>query len=306
MIFSSIREGFILANRNLHLVAVKVVIALIGLLSLLFFIGVPVIVGILYLGFDLGRLQDMGPLVMVDPLNFIRNYAGLLALFGASLLIYLTFVSTIWLYAVSGILGVLSQSAIYPGRKFGLSDFFRAASANFGRLLRVLSLVLLLVIFALSIAAAISVASVVLSHGNGGSSVLVLFLRTFVSVLALVLAVVTAMAGFVVTVFSMVIAVVEQSSASASIKRTFTFIMQRPSAIIFPVLLWIVLLFLYGAFYMLQSTLHFIPVIGTILNIGAYFINLAFQSYISVAIWGILLAFYIQHQGLTNEDLKQD
>jgi hypothetical protein len=293
MIFASIKEGFALANRNLTLVAVRVAVALISLLTVIFFVGVPVIVGILYLGFDINRIQELLPSVAVDPLSFFAHYAGLLALLGVSLLIYLTLISIIWLYTVSGVLGVLRESAREPGRKFGLSDFFRAASTDFGRLLRVLSLVLLIVIAALTGSAAMSLVSVFLFHSNGGGSVFVIFMRTFVSVFALVMAVVAGIAGFVITIFSMVITVVDGSGAAESIKRTFAFIGQRPSAVMFPLILWIVLAFVHGAFYMVQSVLHFIPVVGTLLNIGAYFINLVFQSYISVALWGMLLAFYL-------------
>ncbi len=133
MMIECIKEGFHLANRNYQLVFLRIIVVIINFISLLFFLGLPIIVAVAYMGFDLSHAVDLLPDLMENPFDLLSKYLGLVFLIGISFIFYLTFVSTIILYSLGGTLGVLRNSAVNIQYRFSLSSFFKEANNIFSR-----------------------------------------------------------------------------------------------------------------------------------------------------------------------------
>ena len=182
MFAECIKEGFRLTHRNWQLIIVRLAFSFINLISLGFFLGIPVIVAILYLGFDLAHAMDILPYIMKNPIEYASRYLGLIFLIFIAIIMYLVFSSLLLLYILSGTLGVLKCSAVDEGCRFRLSLFFEEAGKNFAGLFWLISALMagfmvIMILFAFVGGAGMTV---IKSVGDTGMSVQV-FLKYFIT-----------------------------------------------------------------------------------------------------------------------------
>jgi len=291
MIRECVREGFYLANKNIQLVVICVVVSVIHLISLVVFLGLPVIAAILYLGFDLAQAKDMFPFLATNPFDFISQYLGLIALMLISFLLYLSFSSLLFLYALSGTLGVLKWSAVNVQYSFSLSSFFKEAGINFSRILWLISLVLL--VMTVVCIGVIITGGLAAAHANTmmetGSTV-ELFFSSFVFLSMVIFSILVLLAGLVFGVYSLVVLVTEQEGVLDSIGRTFNFLRQTPGAFLYYLILIAGFIAVYAVFYGLQIFLSVVPFIWPL----AYTLSVLFQSYLAMVLWSSLIVYYVK------------
>ena len=130
MIIESIKEGFALTNKNLQVTVIRVVSAIISFITLIFSLVIPLIAAMIYLGLDIASAQHMWPFLLQNPFAFVSRYLGVIMLFGFSLICYLSFVSMLFIYVLSGSVGVLRNAAVNLNFTFRLSTFFMEAGQN--------------------------------------------------------------------------------------------------------------------------------------------------------------------------------
>ena len=292
-----IKEGFLLTNRNLPLVFIKIIASIINTGGVFLFIAIPIMVAVTYLGFDIERLRDIIPALINNPFEFISNYMILLALIILSILFYIVLSSLFLLYVFGGVLGTLRLSIVEPDFRFSLRTFFTEAGMSFGRLIRLLSLLSLIALpfgFFLIVSNGISIffyRSITPDLGFTDT-----FLRTFMAVLIFIFSLIIGFTGLTVGVYSFIISVAEKKGAFSSISGAFQFVRERPGAVLFYLLLIVMILTLSMILYVFQMPLHLNPTGGILTGISIYILNLLFQSYISVVIWSSLLAFYLKYR----------
>ncbi len=295
MILECIKEGFNRANQNLQLVLIRIAVTIINLVSLFIFIAIPLVIAALYMGFELAHARELLPYLLGNPFEFISRYLGLILLIGFSFLLYLTFVSMLFLYMIGGTLGVLRSSAENIGYKFSLSSFFMEAKQNYWRLFRLIFLVSLgctALFIALVLFGGISAAIVqVLTAGRG---VMEVFFNSFVLVSMISFSIIYILACIVFSAYSMVISVTDGTDSMECIKRTFDFLKQRPGAILF----FFILLVGGGGvnfmFFILKMPFSMVPVLGQMMNIVLTLFSAVFQGYIAIVIWSSLIAYYLK------------
>ena len=295
MILECIKEGFNRANQNLKLIMIRITVMIINLFSFFVFLAVPLIIAVLYMGFDLAHAGDLLPYLAGNPFEFISRYLGLVLLVVVSFVFYLTFVLTLFLYVLGGTLGVLRSSAVNVRYKFSLSSFFREAKQNFGRLFRLIFLVSLgctALFIAFVLSGGIFVAIVqVLTAGRG---VLEAFFNSFVMISITSFSIIYILACLVFSGYSMVISVMNGMDSMGCIKRTFDFLKQRPGAFLF----FFILLIGGGSvnflFFILRMPFSMVPVLGQMMNIVLTLFSAVFQSYIAIVIWSSLMAYYLK------------
>ncbi len=298
MILESIKEGFNLANQNLQLVLIRITVTIINLVSFFIFLAVPLVIAVLYMGFDLAHAGQLLPYLVGNPFEFISRYLGLILLIGSSFLLYLTFVSILFLYVLGGTLGVLRASTENIGYKFSLSSFFMEAKQNFGRLFRLIFFVFLgctALFIALAVFGGIFIVIVqVLTAGRG---VMEVFFNSFLMVSITTFSIIYILACLVFSAYSMVISVTNGTDSMDCIKRTFDFLKQKPGAFLF----FFILLIGGGSvnfmFFILKMPFSMVPVLGQMMNIVLTLFSAVFQSYIVIVIWSSLIAYYLKITG---------
>lgn len=295
MIFECIKEGFVLTNNNLQLVLVRVAAAIMNLFSFFIFLGIPVIAAIAYLGLDISGARDMFPSLLANPFDFVSRYLGLVILLSASFVFYLLFFSVVILYVLSGCVGVLSNAAVNVEYTFSISSFFREANQNFIRLMWVLSIVLiilsaLLLVFLL-IAGVVSAAVQALS---GTGTTIEVFFSAFMLISAIIIGALVSFASIVFSVYSVVVSVVERTGAIDSIKKTAGFLMDKPEALLYCLLLFAGAVVLSLLSFALKIPFSMVPLIGPAMGIGVSLLSIVFKSYISIAVWASLIVYYVK------------
>jgi len=295
MIVESIKEGFAHTNKNLQIVLIRIAMTVVNLFSLFIFLGVPLIAAVVYLGLDIAGARDLLPFLLENPFEFVSRYLGILVLTGASFICYLLFSSLLKLYVLSGCLGVLRNTAVNLQYTFSLSSFLNEANQNFFRLLRVLSLVVIvlggmLFVF-LIIAGAVTAAVQSLS---GGGTTIDMFFRSFVVVSTVIFGMIIFLAAIVVSVYSLVASVVERGGAADSMKRTAGLLKDKPAAFLFCIAVLAAALVCNIAFFALKIPFSVLPLLGAAMSMVIVPLSVAVQSYIAIAVWASLTAYYIK------------
>ncbi len=295
MMTESIREGFSIAGRNLHLVLLRVGVTIINVSGFFVFMAVPVAVAAAYMGIDLTHARDLLPSLIDNPFEFVSRYLGLVLLVGTAFVFYLTFASLLLLYALSGILGVLKNAALDVHYRFSLRSFFSEANGNFLRLLWLASLLFGCLTVALTVAvAAGGILAAAAQTFSGGERTIEVFLRSFALVSIIVFTIIIFIAGTVFSVYCMVASVVEKKGAVDSVKSTFVFLKKKPEAFLFYIILIAGIVAASLVFFILGLPFRVIPVLAPVMNIALSLMNIVFQAYLMVVMWGCLIVYYIR------------
>jgi len=289
MFAECIKEGFRLTHRNWQLIIVRLAFSFINLISLGFFLGIPVIVAILYLGFDLAHAMDILPYIMKNPIEYASRYLGLIFLIFIAIIMYLVFSSLLLLYILSGTLGVLKCSAVDELCRFRLSLFFREAGKNFSGLFWLITVLMAGFMVTMVLFAVIGGAgmTVIKSIGDTGMSVAV-FVKYFITSAYFIFGIIFLFATLVFTAYSITVSVVEGTGTMESIKRAYYFLIGRPGAFIFYMILLAVLL-----------VTNFVFVSFSIIPFIAPLINIVLQKYLVIAVWSSLMVFYMKNTNHT-------
>jgi len=298
MFTECIKEGFRLVNRNLQLVFLRIAVNIINLTGLFIFLGIPVIAAVALLGFDLAQAKDLVPMLARNPFEVLSRYLGLALIVGTAFIFYLLCASLFILYALGGIIGVLKNAAVNVQYRFSLSSFFREAGMNFSRLFWLMSLLLLIFLMLLIVlvfSGGIIVAVQQIFAGAEGS--IEIFFNSFIALSVVILGAIIFIAYFIFCVYSIAASVVEECGPMDSIKRSINFLLRKPGAFLFYMLLIIGLITVNLVFYGAQLSFHMIPVLGSFMSIFAYLISAFFQSYLLIGVWGSVLVYYLKGSG---------
>ncbi|UCH79718.1 MAG: hypothetical protein JSW20_08135 [Nitrospiraceae bacterium] len=291
MIIETIKDGFRLANRNLPLVVVRIIVTVINFAGLAVFLGLPVLIAIAFLGFDLAQAKDLLPSMMDNPFDVVSRYLGFVFLLVAAIMLYMVFSSLLILYSFSGIMGVLRSAAVNTQYTFKVSSFFREAGRNFPRLFRVLSLVLLmtlaLIIFTLIIG---GISATIMNTISGTESTIEVFFSSFITIFIAIMSIVIILASIIFTVYSLVISVVTMEGATASISSAYNFIKEKPQALVFSIILFFGMIAVNAVFFSLQIPIQFMPFMTPFV----YLLNALGQSYLIIVMWSSLILYYIK------------
>ena len=294
MIIECIKDGFALTNRNLQLVVIRIVVSVINVIAFGIFLGIPVIIAIAYLGFDVAHAGDMLPYMADNPLEFVSRYLGLAVLLLFAFLLYLCFASMLFLYTLGGTLGSLRNSFSNTGLTFTLPSFFREANANLSRLFWLLSLVSLGIMILLIAFALIGGTMVlVMSSVSATDGTLNMFLRSFAAMFMIIICVIILLLSVLFSIYTAVISVAEEKGAMESVKITLGFLQSRPQALLFFIVLMLAIIAASLVFFSVQIPLQIIPFISVV----TFLINSCFSSYLAVVMWGALVTYYMRASG---------
>jgi hypothetical protein len=291
MIIETIKDGFKLANRNLQLVVVRIIVTIVNFASLIIFLGLPVLVAIAFLGFDIAQAKDLLPSIMDNPFEVVSRYLGLISLTLAALIVYMILSSLLILYSFSGIMGVLRSSAVDTQFRFKVSSFFKEAGKNFSRLFRLLSLVLLISMSFITATLIIGgISAAIMKSVSGAETTIEVFFSSFVTIFIVIMSILIILASIIFAVFSLVISVVTMEGALASMSRAYSFIKDKPQSLLFCIILFLGIVTANAVFFSLQIPMQFMPFMMPLV----YLLNAFGQSYLIIVMWSALIMYYMK------------
>lgn len=289
MMIECIKEGFHLANRNFQLVFVRIMLTIINFLSLLIFLGVPIIAAVAYMGFDLTHAVDLLPGLIENPLDFLSKYLSVVFIIGMSFILYLIFASVIILYSLGGTLGVLKNSAVNVQYRFSLSSFFREANSIFSRLFWLVS-ILSLISLGLFIAVIIfaGIAAGFIQGFSRAETTLEVFFSSFAFLSITIFSIILFFCCFMFTIYSILCLVIEGKGSMDTIKNTFNHLKKTPQAFLFFIILFLGAVAVNLAVFIIMIPLGMLPFVNIIL----YIMSVIFQNYLAIVVWSALTVYY--------------
>ncbi|MDO8281412.1 MAG: hypothetical protein Q7U10_02100 [Thermodesulfovibrionia bacterium] len=293
MFTESINEGFRLTHRNPQLIYIRIALVFINIAIFLIMVGAPVFTAASRIGMDMAHAGDLFYTFLKDPVEIFSRYLGFLLIIFISFIICLTFISLLHIYVLSGTLGVLKKSAIVKGYRFSFSSFFKEAGDHIFPLMWMICLTTTVFFIISVIFFILSIIGMDIKESISGRGLFIKdFMISFSVLFVIVFGLIASVASLIFTVYSMVVAVVETGGVISAAKKTFAFLMDKPSAFIFLIVLIAgfiganVILLLFSAPLSMLS--------GIKISIAAAVLNSILQSYMMLVMWSALTAFYIK------------
>ncbi|MBI5740727.1 MAG: hypothetical protein HZA16_08395 [Nitrospirae bacterium] len=286
-----LKEGFRLANRNIGLVFIRMFAGLINVLGLLFCLGLPAVVAVLYLSFDLAHVDRLLPYFTDRPLDFLSRYMGFLFFLGLSVISYLLFASIVIIYSLGGVLGALRNSAVSEQYRLSLSSFFREANKNFPRLFRLVfieSLMFGALVSALLAAGAAAVSAA--RDFSGSGSLPEVFMNSFALLTIAVFGLIVFFLSLVFMIISAIVSATEGRGSRDTLKKTTAFLKKNPQAFLFSLILLTGVIAANAGQIIIKLSFPMFFGGGFLLLIA----GAVLQNYLTVAAWSCLLVYYLK------------
>lgn len=305
MFLEAITEGFRLTHRNLQLVYLRIVLILINIAVFFLFIVMPLFGVIQGWGMDISEPGRFLNHLLHDPLGLISNYLWSLLLFLLSFIIYLFFVTILYLYYLSGSLGILVNSALDPSCCFSLSSFFAQARKNFMNLIWLTSII---GIFFLTLIVIFFITAFVAGGGMHARGMgffenfLASFLSYFVSIFGFLFLIILV----VFMAYSIVAAVAECGGVTSALKKAFAFLIKKPSGFFFYAVLLSGVILASAAVFLFEISVSTASDGNFAAALLTAFLNLFLHSYIMVVMWACLVVFYVRAFGRKSVPLTYD
>ena len=289
------KNGIKLVNRNLQLVAIQAGLMLIDCIGFFIIVGIPLGIAFVIFGLDLTGLKELGRVfsTLKNPMDLLTRYFGLVVIVLISLLIYITMVTTLWLFVFAGTTGIIGGAVVDPGRKFTLGGFFREARRFFVPLMWFSLLIGLIFIAAALVMGLLSGgAAAVVSAAKSQDSTLALFLGIFSSLLLILIGVVLVLGIFATAVYGVAVIYFRGEGAMRSLVTAAGYLWDRPDAF------WLYVLLICGyvlTSFMLMLVVYpfsLIPFFGPIIYFPSRIVSYVIQGYLGLLIMGVVFSYY--------------
>ena len=301
MTFSeSIKEGFGAINHRWQLVLIRVLASVVNLAAFFIIVGIPLFIAIMVAGIELAA-SNAGQFLASLKDAFERGYVWIAALVLASLLLYAIFAAFVWMYVISGSMGIIARTLENRKEIFRVKLFHIEARRHFTPLA---NFYLLLGMFMLG-------AFIVLGVAVGGAVYLSDALKEASSFLGLMLEVILnlfiALAGLFAVYGSMTLGsygagavVLDGEQAWPALKKAVKFLSEHPWGF------WGYSFFLtaYGMAMFLLFVIGYpfklIPIIGVVIMLPYQIASYALGRYLGLSLVGSAFSYYFRNTRTKN------
>lgn len=290
-----IKEGFRVINRNLPLVLIQIGVMVISFLAFIFLVGIPVAIGIIYLGIDLVRFKDVIS-DLKDPIEILSQYSGLAIFLVTSFALYLTAVTCLALFVFGGNMAVIKDSIKDPSVKFSFKKFLVEGKRYFLPLCwlaLILGIFFLIFIFVLGIF--VGAAIVLLAPYKDDIGIFLIVIAILSGIILLLIALIGFLLLLALSLYAVIALVVDELKAWKAIKRAVSFMREH---FLESIGFYLLLIAGYIGAVLLIMLVNFpfsmIPVIGPILNLPLQLVTYIIQIYLGLVMMASLIVFYVR------------
>lgn len=292
-----IKEGFRLTHKNWQLVLIQITVMFIIFIGFIVFVGVPLAIAFVYFGVNLISVKDFIN-IFKNPMEFFSRYSGLAIFIIAALTVYVCLVSILSIFAFGGTLGVLRNSSVDKEYKFSLSSFLKEGKGLFLSMLGFAVIILLAFIttsFILGILTGVGF-SIVGEYGKGGTF-FVLFISYLSAMLLITSGIIVSLCVLALFAYAITILAVEKTGPLTAFRKSFSFMRDKPTAILFYVVLLGGYMLTNFSLVLLNYPFTLIPIIGFFINIPYQIFSYVLLNYLVIVVSSSLIGFYIKMRG---------
>ncbi len=291
----AIKSGFSLVNRNLQLVAIQAGLMIVNCVAFFIIVGIPLGVAFVIFGLDLtgfGQLKQILATVQ-NPADLLSKYFGLVLIVLISFLVYITVITTLWLFVFGGAVGVIGRSLLEPSRKFTMRGFFTEARQLFAPLMWYSLLIGLIFIAAAFVLGFLSGGvAVIVSAARSHDSTLALFLGIFFSLLLVLFGLSLIVGILAAAVYGVAVIFFGREGTGKSFRNAVAYLWNHQNAF------WLYALLLFGyalASFVLMLVVYpfnLIPFVGPVISFPFQILSYVIQGYFGLVIIGVVLSYY--------------
>ena len=296
MAFSaSTKEGFGIINHRWQLVLIRVVASIVNLAAFFIIVGIPLFIAIMVAGIELAA-ANAGQFLESLREAFTGGYVWIAALVLASILLYAFFAAFVWMYVLSGSMGIIARTLENRKETFRLKVFYLEAKKHFTPLA---NFYLLLGLF-------ICAAFIVLGVAVGGavyisdtlkeaSSFLGLMIEVFLNMFIVLAGLFAVYGSMTLGAYGAGIVVMDGERAWPAIKKAARFLSDHPrgfwgySALLTAYGIAMFLLFVIGYPFKL------IPIIGIVIILPYQIASYAIGRYLGLSLVGSAFSYYFRN-----------
>lgn len=292
---AAIKSGIYTINKNWHLLVVQLASLLLSGLSFFIIVGIPIAIAFILFGLDLTEILRLKDLVSVfrGSAELLNKYFAMALIILFSLLIYLSFVLVVWIYALGGTIAILAKSILKEIDKFSLKVFFSEGRRLFVSLTMFTSVIgFLFVAIAFFLGLLVGGASSVIDIAKSYDAVLGLFISFFCSLLLMSAGIALILPTLSIAAFGVAHLAFYKSRFSTAIKEAAKYLYARPSAIGFYTVLLLGYMAIGFVVILMGVPLTFVPFIGPLLALPYQLITYVIQGYLSLVMLASIFHYY--------------
>lgn len=292
---TTIKDGISTVHQNWQLIIVQFVSMVFSLIGFFAIVGIPIAVAFIMFGLDLTeilRLKDLSS-IFKGSADLLHKYFAMAIVIILSLLLYVSFIVVLWVFTISGTIGILKNGILEPSLKFSLKAFFKEGRNFFFSLFLFSALInVFFIILAFILGLLVGVVSTIIETVKTYEYTLALFLGVFFSLLMLSAGVFLIVAALSLTTYGIAYLSFNRSNALGTIKGTVKYLYSEPSSVAFCAILLLGYMAIGFLVLLIGSPFTLIPVIGTILSLPYHLITYAIQGYLSLVMLSSILHYY--------------
>lgn len=292
---SIIKEGIRTVHKNWQLILIQFASMLLSCIGFFTIVGIPIAIAFIMFGLDLTEILRIEDLVsaLKESAELLSKYFAMAIVVILSLLIYLAFIVVLWIFTISGTIGVLKNNILNAAYKFNLKAFF-AEGRNFFLSVFFFSTIIGIAFITLAFMLGLlgGGASTIIEMAKAQEATLALFLGVFFTLVILSIGVFLIMVTLSITTYGIAHLTFHKSKAWKTIKETAKYLYFRPSSMGFYAVLLLGYMMVGFLVILIGSPFTLIPIIGPILSLPYQVITYVIQGYVSLIMLSSIFHYY--------------
>ncbi|MBI3593010.1 MAG: hypothetical protein HY099_05990, partial [Nitrospirae bacterium] len=267
---STIKNGFHTVNKNWQLIFVQIVSLVLSGISFFIIVGMPIAIAFIMFGLDLTEILRLKDIVsaLKGSAELLNKYFAMALIVILSLLLYLTFIIMLWVFAFGGTVGILAKSIREEINRFSLKTFFSEGRQLFlpiSAFSAIIGVIFLVIAFLLGIM--VGGASTIIETAKGYEATFGLFIGVFFSLVLISVGMSLLLITLSVAAFGIASLAFNRSGSVNTLKETARYLYSSPSAIGFYGILLLGYMVTGFVVIFIGTPLTFIPILGPIISL---------------------------------------
>lgn len=290
-----IKEGVSIINHCWQLIFLHLLSAIASFLSFFLIVGIPISIAFVIFGLDLTeilRSKDVAE-ALKSSLGLLKKYFAMAIVIITSLIFYFALIFSLWLFTISGSLGIIAKIIIGDISKYSSKVFLAQGKQLFFPIFgfsSIIGVILLILAFLLGILGG-GISSII-EIAKTQEAVLALFLGVFFSVIIFFTGLVLILIILSLTVYGVANIIFNKVSPLTALRQTIKYLYTNPSSVGFYCILLagsIVTIFIV---LLLGSPIVIIPIVGPILSPIYQIGSTIIQAYINLIVFASAFIYF--------------
>ncbi|MEN2985124.1 MAG: hypothetical protein ABDH16_00435 [Thermodesulfovibrionaceae bacterium] len=293
--FVCINDALRVIHKNYQLLFIHFLFVFVAFFSLFFIMSVPLGVLFIVFGIDLTEiLRGSFFEIVISSISLLRKFLIIAIVFLVTLLVYIVFVSGLWIYIFSGTVGIMYMF-LDKNINFKWKNFHRIAKSYFWKV--AVSAVYYGVIFIILTIVFTIIREVTITFINSiekFSHFLSVFLSVFIYLSLFLSGIFVFLIWITYTFFGFFGIFVKKLTVKEAIKESKTLIKKNPKSIGMAALLFAIYILMGGVILFFTSLLAIIPHVGAILVAIYQLLTQFAHVYISLVVFAAFFVYYLR------------